>query len=183
MFVPNHLNFRSVLIILLVAVAIESGEANWVQQTEVPTSRNGVATAVVNGKIYIIGGVPYSNKSGPGWSALPTIEVYDTRIGAWGKAADMPTPRIAAQAAVFAREIYVFGGYSRERSVERKTIKPLKFTTREPIHGQERETCQRFVVGLEQPLLMEKYTSSVARFSIDNAMSESLLTSLKPMIH
>ena len=25
----------------------------------------------------------------------------------------MPTPRIAAQAAVFAREIYVFGGYSR----------------------------------------------------------------------
>ena len=113
MFMLNRRNFQFLLVTLLIAVAVESGEANWVQQTEVPTSRNGVATAVVNGKIYIIGGVPYSNKSGPGWSALPTVEVYDTRTGAWGKAADMPTPRIAAQAAVFAGDIYVFGGYSR----------------------------------------------------------------------
>ena len=110
----NRRNFQSFLVILLVVIATESGDANaWVQRTEVPTSRNGTATAVVNGKIYIIGGVPYSNKSGPGWSAVPTVEVYDTRIGAWRKAADMPTPRIAAQAAVFGGDIYVFGGYSR----------------------------------------------------------------------
>ena len=172
MFVPNRLNFRSFLIILLVAVAVESGEANWVQQTEVPTSRNGVATAVVSGKMYIIGGVPYSNKSGPGWAALPTIEVYDTRIGAWEK------PRICQHHESLRRRRFLLVksmcsvDTAGERSVERKTIKPLKFTTREPIHGQERETCQRFVVDLEQPLLMEKYTSSVARFSIDNAMSE-----------
>ncbi len=113
MFMLNRRNFQSLLVILFVVIVIESSEANWVQQTEVPTSRNGTATAVVDGKIYIIGGVPYSNKSGPGWSAVPTVEVYDTRTGAWGKAPDMPTPRITAQAAVFARDIYVFGGYSR----------------------------------------------------------------------
>lgn len=113
MFMLNRRNFQSLLVILFVVIAVESSEANWVQRTEVPTSRNGTATAVVNGKIYIIGGVLYSNKSGPGWSALSMVEVYDTRTGAWGKAADMPTPRIAAQAAVFAGEIYVFGGYSR----------------------------------------------------------------------
>lgn len=110
----NRRNLQSLLVILLVFIATKSGDANaWAPQTEVPTSRNGVATAVVNGKIYIIGGVPYSNKAGPGWSAVPTVEVYDTRTGVWGKAADIPTPRITAQAAVFAGDIYVFGGYSR----------------------------------------------------------------------
>ena len=114
MFMLNCRNLQSLLIILLVIVAIESSDANfWVQQTEVPTSRNGVARAVVSGKIYIIGGVPYSNKGGPGWAALPTVEIYDTQTKTWRKGADLPTPRIAAQAAVFAGEIYVFGGYSR----------------------------------------------------------------------
>ena len=114
MFMLNRRNFQSLLVILLVVVAVESSDANfWVQQTEVPTSRNAVATAVVSGKIYIIGGVPYSNKGGPGWDALPTVEIYDTRNHAWRKGADMPTPRIAAKAAVFAGEIYVFGGYKR----------------------------------------------------------------------
>ena len=180
----NRRNFQSFLVILLVAVTVESGDANaWVPQTEVPTSRNGVATAVVNGKIYIIGGVPYSNKAGPGWSAVPTVEVYDTRTGVWGKAADMPTPRIAAQAAVFASDIYVFGGYSRGKirgEKEHKTVEA--YDTRTQYLGQECGTCQRFAVGLEQPLLMEKYTSSVAQFTINNATSESPLTSLKPMI-
>ena len=114
MFMLNCRNFQSLLVILLVVIFVESGDANfWVQQTEVPTSRNGVARAVVGSKIYIIGGVPYSNKGGPGWSALSTVEIYDTLSNAWRKGADMPTPRIAAQAAVFAGEIYVFGGYSR----------------------------------------------------------------------
>ena len=109
----NYHNFQSFLILLLVVIVVESGDANvWVQQTEVPTSRNAVATAVVNGKIYIISGVSYSNKGGPGWDALSTVEVYDTRSHAWRKGADMPTPRIAAKAAVFAGEIYLIGGYS-----------------------------------------------------------------------
>ena len=75
MFMLNRRNFQSLLVILFVAIVVESGKANWGQQTEVPTSRKGVATAVVNGKIYIIGGVPYSNKSGPDWSAFP-VEVF-----------------------------------------------------------------------------------------------------------
>ena len=55
----------------------------------------------------------YTNKGGPGWSALPDVEIYNTRTKTWQKGADIPTPRIAAQAAVFGGEIYVFGGYSR----------------------------------------------------------------------
>ena len=114
MFMLNCRNFQSLLVILLVVIAVEGSDANfWVQQTETPTSRNGVARAVVGSKIYIIGGVPYSNKGGPGWAALPTVEIYDTQTKTWRKGADLPTPRIAAQAAVFAGEIYVFGGYSR----------------------------------------------------------------------
>lgn len=54
MLMLNRRNFQSLLVILLIAITVERGDANfWVKQTEVPTSRNGVATAVVNGKIYI----------------------------------------------------------------------------------------------------------------------------------
>ena len=110
----NHRNFQAFLTVLLLLVVVDGGNADfWRVETEVPTSRNGVATAVVSGKIYIIGGVSYTNKGGPGWSALPAVEVYNTRTKTWRKAADIPTPRIAAQAAVFGGEIYVFGGYSR----------------------------------------------------------------------
>lgn len=110
----NYRNLQSVLVSLFVVVmAVESSVANsWVQKTELPTSRSGVATAVVDSKIYIIGGKTYSNKSGPGMSALSTVEVYDTRTNTWHKATDMPTPRIAARAAVFSGEIYVLGGYN-----------------------------------------------------------------------
>ena len=141
MFALNRRNFQFLLVILLIAVVMESGDANaWVQQTEVPTSRNGVATAVVNGKIYIIGGVPYSNKSGPGWSAVPTVEVYDTRIGTWGRVADMPTPRIAAQATVFAGDIYVFGGYSRGKIRGEKEHRTVEvYNTRTGIWSRTRD--------------------------------------------
>jgi len=113
---PMFLNYRNLGVILaslfVLGMAIDSVANVWVQKTELPTSRLGCATAVVNGKIYIIGGSIYNNKSGPTYSALSTVAVYDTRTNTWHKAADMPTPRIAAQAAVVSGDIYVLGGYN-----------------------------------------------------------------------
>ena len=41
-------------------------------------------------------------------------DVYDTRTSTWHAAANMPTPRVSPQTAVFSNEIYVFAGYDRK---------------------------------------------------------------------
>ena len=62
-------------------------------------------TAVVNGKIYAIGGNS-DNK------ALLSVEEYDPQINKWVKKAPMATPRIAFQAQSIAGKIYAIGGYN-----------------------------------------------------------------------
>ena len=70
----------------------------------------GFSTAVVDDKIYLIGGTLFENGRGP--FGLSTVEVYDPKMNSWQKIADMPTPRADAGTAVVDGTIYVFGGYS-----------------------------------------------------------------------
>ena len=72
-----------------------------------PTGRNGLATSVLNGKIYLIGGYVPGFMKYPG---LTMVEVYDPAIDSWGTAPDMPTGRIEIATAVVDGKIYVFGG-------------------------------------------------------------------------
>ena len=99
----------------LFVVVTNSFAGGWVQVSELPTLRVGMATAVVNGKIYLIGGYNRDENLGGSAPALASMDVYDTRVNTWRKTADMPTPRIIPQAVVFSSEIYVFGGYDRTR--------------------------------------------------------------------
>ena len=84
--------------------------SHWEQITEIPTKRKGFSTAVVDDKIYLIGGSLFENGRGP--FGLSTVEVYDPKINNWQRVADMPTPRADARTAVVNGTIYVFGGYS-----------------------------------------------------------------------
>ena len=84
--------------------------SHWELITEIPTKRKGFSTAVVDDKIYLIGGSLFENGRGP--FGLSTVEVYDPKINNWQKVADMPTPRADARTAVVNGTIYVFGGYS-----------------------------------------------------------------------
>ena len=84
--------------------------SHWELITEIPTKRKGFSTAVVDDKIYLIGGSLFENGRGP--FGLSTVEVYDPEINNWQKVADMPTPRADARTAVVNGTIYVFGGYS-----------------------------------------------------------------------
>ena len=86
-----------------------AGEA-WEQITELSTKRRGFATAVVDGKIYLIGGTRFENEKGPYGMSL--VEVYEPQTNTWQRRAEMPTPREGAQAAVVNGIIYVFGGSS-----------------------------------------------------------------------
>ncbi len=99
----------------LLLIVISSGFAgDWEQITELPTWRIGGVPAAVGGKIYLIGGFDHHENLGGRAPALSTVDVYDTQTNTWHTVANMPTPRVAPQAAVFSNEIYVFGGYDRK---------------------------------------------------------------------
>lgn len=77
----------------------------WKKKTDMPTPRMWLSTAVVNGKIYAIGGLDrYLGK------VLRTVEVYDPVSDSWAKQADMPTARRSLSATVVDGKIYVIGG-------------------------------------------------------------------------
>ena len=99
--------------ILLLVIVSTSFARGWEQITELPTWKIGGAAAAVNGKIYLIGGFDYHENLG-GRACTFNVDVYDTQTNIWHTAADMPTPRIGLSTAVFANEIYVFGGYDRK---------------------------------------------------------------------
>ncbi len=99
---------------LLLVVVSSSFARDWEQVSELPTWRIGDAAAVVKGEIYLIGGFDHHENLGGGAPALSTVDVYDTQTKTWHAAANMPTPRVTPQTAVFSNEIYVFGGYDRK---------------------------------------------------------------------
>lgn len=80
-----------------------AAEGIWTRKADMPTARGWMASAVVDGKIYAIGG--FAN-----WAALSTVEVYDTKTDTWAKKANIPTARLYFSAAVLNGMIYAIGG-------------------------------------------------------------------------
>jgi energy-converting hydrogenase Eha subunit A len=79
-----------------------AAEESWVTLEPMPTARSGLGVAVVDGKIYAIGG---SNGTWVG-----TNEMFDPVTDTWTTKASMPTPRGAFGIAVYQDKIYVIGG-------------------------------------------------------------------------
>ena len=102
--------FGLLTIFLLFMVVSNTDGEKWHVISELPTLRSGFSTAVVDGKIYLIGGTPFQNRRGP--YGLSTVEVYDPKTNSWEQVADMPTPRASTEAAVINGTIYVCGGYN-----------------------------------------------------------------------
>lgn len=77
----------------------------WSQGATIPSRRQGVRLAAVNGKIYAIGGYLYSDGT-----RSAKIEMYDPASNSWSTKSDMPTARGYAAVAVVGDKIYVIGG-------------------------------------------------------------------------
>ena len=117
----NVLNLKKnvlmgILVLLFLLMQIESfaGE-DWEVVTQLPTNRAGIATAVVNDKIYVIGGT-LKNVEAP--DGISTVEEYDPQTNTWRQLADMPTRRYYPKAAVINDTIYVFGGWYEVKGVK-----------------------------------------------------------------
>jgi N-acetylneuraminic acid mutarotase len=75
----------------------------WFYKRELPSPRYGFGTAVVNSKIYVVGGTD-------GLNFLSEVLEYDPLLDTWVRKADMPTPRCKLAVAVWNNLIYAIGG-------------------------------------------------------------------------
>src|SRR5690606_28453475 len=75
-----------------------------------PTPRDHLASAMISGKVYVIGG----RLNGDYRHNLSVTEVYDPARDSWDRATDLPTARSGITASVVGHYIYVFGGEGRD---------------------------------------------------------------------
>ncbi len=87
-------------------VAVMATEASWASKASMPTTRIGFGVAVVNEKIYAIGG----SVGGSNHRRLNVTEEYNRVTNTWTTKAPMPTPRCNFGIAVYEDKIYVIGG-------------------------------------------------------------------------
>ncbi|MGE2816705.1 Kelch repeat-containing protein [Mycobacterium heidelbergense] len=79
--------------------------SQWRSLPDAPTARLMMAWAVLNNKIWILGGLQNG-------VALQTVESYDPRSGAWETGPPLPIPLHHAAAATYRGEVVVLGGAS-----------------------------------------------------------------------
>jgi N-acetylneuraminic acid mutarotase len=77
----------------------------WIEKAPMPTPREHLASAVVNDKLYVMGG-----RVGGYSHNLDAVEVYDPATDKWSILESMPSQRGGLASATLNNMIYVFGG-------------------------------------------------------------------------
>jgi|GEM_PF-3817797 len=77
---------------------------SWQSLPALPTARGGATAQVVNGLIYVVGGMTENGAS------VATVEAFNPSTGSWQSKAPLQTPRDNPGSAVLNGELYVFGG-------------------------------------------------------------------------
>ncbi len=99
--------FSLALLILSARAAMQTGNRGaWTTLAPVPSVRQEISTAVLDGKIYVIAGF---NSSGGNTN---TVDVYNPQTNTWSSAAPLPIATNHNAAAVAAGRLYAFGGTS-----------------------------------------------------------------------
>jgi N-acetylneuraminic acid mutarotase len=114
--------------------AYNSKTNNWVSKSSMPTPRHHVASAVIDGNIYVIGGriqgiSPITN--------VNVNEMYDPKIDTWMTLESMPSKRSGISAAsINNTAIYVFGGEDLIKTYnnnEKYDVKSNEWESQEPM--------------------------------------------------
>jgi len=108
-----RLKFRHLgnAVLMLSIVGLGVMEAQWRSRAPMPTPRYGLCSAVLDDKVYVIGGA--STTQNMQMKPLRTVEVYDPKTDTWDtNAPPLNDPRVFAAAVEFDDKIYVFGGQS-----------------------------------------------------------------------
>jgi N-acetylneuraminic acid mutarotase len=75
----------------------------WATKAPMPAARLGAGAAVINGKLYVVGGEQNPQK-------FATLQVYDPATDTWATKASMPTPRSGPGVVAIDGQLYVAGG-------------------------------------------------------------------------
>jgi N-acetylneuraminic acid mutarotase len=98
----------------------------WTTKASMPTARNSLAAAVVNGIVYAIGG-----QNGP--NSYSTVEAYDPVTDTWTTKASMPGARNSLAAAAVNGIVYAIGGIFEYGIVEAYDPVTNTWTTKAPM--------------------------------------------------
>ena len=79
----------------------------WREVGTAPTARQQVATAVVDGRIWVVGGIVGTKKA----AATTRVESFDPTINSWSVATPLPRPLHHATAVAYRGELVVIGGW------------------------------------------------------------------------
>lgn len=91
----------------------------WAKAQSMNHARCSAAISVVNGEIYVVGGIgwpPHRDQSGRYLSSLylSSVEVFNPKTHQWREKAEMSVPKAAHSTSVIDGKIYVIGGYFQE---------------------------------------------------------------------
>ncbi len=115
----NRFAFLIVLVFLTASSTIlaipgfgATAENTWTSKAPMPAARGGLGLAVVNGKIYAIGGSTEKESQGQYVSGgiVGTNEEYDPVTDTWTTKSPMPTPRDFFAITVYENKIFCIGG-------------------------------------------------------------------------
>ncbi|MGB3401558.1 MAG: kelch repeat-containing protein [Microcoleaceae cyanobacterium] len=104
------------------AAVFDPDTASWSTLTDMPTPRGGATAQVLNGEIYVIGGL------GANGASVDTVEIFDPVTGQWSSGTDLQTRRDNPGSAVVDDMLYVFGGRTRNSDgfVENDTLNTIE---------------------------------------------------------
>ncbi|MGE5708161.1 MAG: Kelch repeat-containing protein [Bacteroidota bacterium] len=97
-------------------IRFDAFQWQWTPMASMSKPRHSFMTAVLNGKIYAIGGAGADN------TVLRDVEEYDPATNRWRTLAPMPTARAMGAAVALNDRIYVLGGYTLDAGL----MKPLR---------------------------------------------------------
>lgn len=89
----------------------------WTSKQASSISRTYAAVAVVNGRLYVLGGQLTDTGTIPG-PATAAVEVYDPQTDSWSTSPSMPTARMGLVAAEAGGKLYAIGGSINGYSME-----------------------------------------------------------------
>jgi N-acetylneuraminic acid mutarotase len=99
-------------------VCVNAAENSWVEKQPMHTARFSFGVAVVNGKIYAIGGAVATQSR----ELTAANEEYDPVTDVWTEKAPMPTARYGCAVVAYENKIYVFGGGANDSNTNRTEV-------------------------------------------------------------
>ncbi len=91
--------------------------STWTIGKEMPTNRTEITAAVVDDKIYVIGGADYRADG-----AVNIVEIYDPNTDKWTSGAPLPYSLDHAPSVVYNDKIYVIGGFLQDKITTDKVL-------------------------------------------------------------